>query len=201
MVAVIRFVLLKSHTVKRADVFVICRFGHSDPMFRSPSFDPSSLVLYVFGHLPQFIVSILLSCCDFPFLSFFVSLYHFMFVFVLLFQFFPPHWPQIYSPILMSSLSFILSTFSYSPLSSFTLFHTLNIQLAVVFFSHFLSSPCLSRQHAGRSGLRSSGEARHIFQIVQVSSGAHWTSYSMCTTNYFPGGKAVAARGRPLMSV
>jgi len=60
MFAVIHFILLKSHTLNWAYLFLICRYGHNDPMLRSPSFDPSSLLFYVFGLLPQFIICILL---------------------------------------------------------------------------------------------------------------------------------------------
>jgi hypothetical protein len=136
MAAAIRFILLKSLTVNRVYVFLICRYRHSDPKFRSPSFDPSSLVLYVFYLLPQFIICILLSCCDFPFISFSShypvscsssSCYFYFFLSL----------TKFYSRILVSSLSFMLSTFSYSYLFSFTLFHTTNIQLAVVYFFQF----------------------------------------------------------------
>jgi hypothetical protein len=87
--------------------------------------------------------------------------------------------------------------FSYSHLSSFTLFRTLNIQLAVVgffffFFSFFFARPVCPGNTLDDQGFEAR-KGQDIFHIVQVPYGAHLTSYSMRKVDYLPGGKAFGA--------
>jgi hypothetical protein len=155
-------------------VFLICRYGHSDPMFRSPYFDPSSV--FFMSSVFFLNLSSLSSCHVATFLS---SRFHLIIQFhvrlrlavSIFFTLLDLKFTLLYY-CLRYHLCYSCFLVHIFPLSRYFLPLIFSLQLFVFFFN-FLSSPCLSRQHARRSGLRSSEEARHFFQIVQVPSGAH----------------------------